>query len=171
MAAYTGPVPSFTDGVTVDKDDLNELVNALNATGAWTSYTPTLTASGSNPTLGTGSTAAGKYMRVNKTVICDFQIIFGSSMAAGSGTYYVSLPVTAATAKPYKWIGSANIKDNSTGNIGGPLGLGLPNDGTKVRIIYPATWPTGTSTEVTHAVPWTWAQSDELNGWLVYEAA
>jgi hypothetical protein len=169
---YTTAVPTLSDGVTVDAADLNEYADALNALGAaWTGWTPALTASTTNPTLGTSSTASGRYLRVNKFVVCDFQIIFGTSPTAGSGTYYISLPVTAATSKPYKWIGSCNIKDSSTGNIGGPLALGLPNDGTKVRIVYPSAWPTGTSTEVTHAVPWTWAAGDELNGWALFEAA
>ncbi len=171
MGVWTTAVRTWAAGEKVTAANLNaQLADFANGFGAFTSYTPTLTASGSNPTLGTGSTAAGKYLQVRKTVIAQFQIIFGSSMATGSGTYYVSLPVTASTTNPYRHIGEGYFYDSSASALLRPA-LTLPNNGTKVRATYPATWPTGTETSVAHAVPWTWAQSDQLNGFVVYEAA
>lgn len=171
MGSWSTTPKDWADSATVTASDFDtHLRDFANAFGAFTSYTPTLTASTTSPTLGSGSTAAGKYLRVQKLVIAQFQIIFGSSMAAGSGTYYVSLPVTASTTSPYRHIGEGYFYDSSTSALLRPA-LTLPNDGTKVRATYPATWPTGTETSVAHGTPWTWAQSDQLNGWLVYEAA
>lgn len=65
--------------------------------GAWTTYTPALTADTTNPTLGSGSIAYGRYKQNGKEVKCQFVIRFGSSgRNKGSGQYSVSLPVTAA---------------------------------------------------------------------------
>lgn len=66
--------------------------------GAWTAYTPTLTGSATNPTLGTGSSVGGAYTQIGKTVIGWAKINWGTSgTAIGSGQYLVSLPVPPAT--------------------------------------------------------------------------
>lgn len=62
----------------------------------YTTYTPTLTAATTNPTLGTGATATGRYYTDGKHVEGDVNIIFGSSLSAGSGSYRISLPVNNA---------------------------------------------------------------------------
>lgn len=66
--------------------------------GAWTAWTPALTAATTNPTLGSGSVQEGSYMQLGKLVIAHFNIQFGSSgQNAGSGEYRISLPVAAVT--------------------------------------------------------------------------
>lgn len=65
---------------------------ALGGTGSgttWTTYTPVLTGSTTNPTY----TASGQYIQVGNTV--HFNAVF-TLTAAGSGNYSISLPVTAA---------------------------------------------------------------------------
>ena len=69
--------------------------------GAWTATTCTVTASTTNPSLGSGGffTNSVRYVRVGKTVIVNGQLIAGTaSVTAGSGTYYFSLPVTSAVS-------------------------------------------------------------------------
>lgn len=61
-------------------------------------YTPTLTASSSNPTLGTGSSATGHFYRIGQQCTAMFFIKFGSAgVAAGSGLYRISPPLTASS--------------------------------------------------------------------------
>ena len=71
-------------------------LNALGipVTGPYTAYTPSLSGSSSNPTLGAGSSATGYYSQQGKRVWGYGQIVFGSSGTnAGSGFYGVALPV------------------------------------------------------------------------------
>jgi hypothetical protein len=72
-------------GQLVDADDLN----ALDSQGT---YTPTLGATTTNPTLGSGSTAVGHWWRSGHWVEGYARFEFGTSMNAGSGTYYISVP-------------------------------------------------------------------------------
>jgi len=62
----------------------------LTALGTWTAWTPTLTASSSNPTA-SNVTAESRYMQIGKTVIGKAQMTVS---AAGSGNYRIPLPVT-----------------------------------------------------------------------------
>jgi hypothetical protein len=63
--------------------------------GAWTSYTPTWTGSGSNPSLGNG-TLTGRYSKVGRTVTVHINLIPGSTTTYGSGNYNWLLPFAAA---------------------------------------------------------------------------
>ena len=134
---------------------------------AWTSYTPTLTASTTNPT---NWTQTGYYMRAGKLVICKFILTAGASVTAGSGTYRVALPVNANTTGSIEVSASSSmIVDASTGNIATPTII--INNASYLEWRYPATYPTGTSTAVSNSAPFTWASGDVIRGALVYEAA
>lgn len=65
-------------------------------------YTPTLTATGSNPTLGTGGFASGTFsVDAAGWVSAKGRVVFGSSgTAAGSGTYAIALPVACDANYP-----------------------------------------------------------------------
>ena len=63
--------------------------------GAWTSYTPTWTASGSNPSLGNG-VLVGRYSKVGRVVTVHINLIPGSTTTYGSGNYSWALPFAAA---------------------------------------------------------------------------
>lgn len=102
--AYTTP-RTWVTGELVTAAYLNTHVrDNLNAAfplgvDAWTSYTPTLTASTTNPTLGSGSTQAGAYTRIGRIIIGRARIQFGTSgVAVGSGTYRISIPVAPISA-------------------------------------------------------------------------
>jgi len=64
---------------------------------AWTTYTPTWTATTTNPTLGNG-TLTGHYKQIGKTVFVRVKLSWGSTTTGGSGDWRFSLPVTAASA-------------------------------------------------------------------------
>lgn len=78
--------------------------------GAWVGYTPTLTATTTNPTIGNGS-IIGRYHQIGKTVFFDMEFVFGSTSNAGSGNYAFSLPpslpVTNASGSPVA-VGNVN---------------------------------------------------------------
>lgn len=66
----------------------------LDGIGTATAYTPALTATTTNPTLGTGGSVSGYYTRNGQLVTGVARIEFGTSGTnAGSGFYLVSLPV------------------------------------------------------------------------------
>jgi hypothetical protein len=139
----------------------------LELASKYVAYTPTLTGSSSNPTLGSGSNAQGRYIQNGKRVAGYGSIGFGTSgTAAGSGNYLVSLPVTMRTPV------------NADGNVVG-WGQIFDNDAGAMRIVICAYNTTTTmlmriadgSTVVTHASPWAWAASDIIMFRFDYEAA
>lgn len=66
--------------------------------GAWTTYTPTWTASSSNPVLGNG-TLLGRYKALDaNTYIISVQVSMGSTTTYGSGTWRFALPAGVTTA-------------------------------------------------------------------------
>ena len=138
---------------------------------AWTSYTPVLTAATTNPTLGTGSTQSGYYSQIGKFVFYRFYIAFGTSGTnAGSGSYRISLPVNAATtggAGPTT-LGSLFIFDSSTSNAYTGL-MGNVSNATYLSDIYYAQG--AALAAVSHNTPFAWAASDQIRGFIVYEAA
>lgn len=135
--------------------------------GSRTSYTPALTASTTNPTLGSGSKAVGWYVYgPGPSVTYSFFVKFGTAgVAAGSGQYFISLPVTAADAHSgdQPAMGTAMIRDNSvpTNNDGTVY---IPGSSlTQASILVSAGGGT-----VSNNIPWTWAASDYLAGTITY---
>lgn len=141
--------------------------------GAWVSWTPVVTASSVNPTLGTGSVAAGRYAQVGKTVHATAFVQFGTSgVAAGTGTYAFSLPVTIDTsANRNGVVGMAYFQDSSTTFTGLGIVLAGASSGTAVIQYQPNNNTTGLATTLGAAAPWAWAASDTIRFNLTYWAA
>lgn len=132
----------------------------------WTAYTPALTATTTNPTLGSGSTASGRYCQTGKLVVCQVWIVFGSSGTnAGSGSYRVSLPVTAAS--PLRTGGAFPIGHGWT--LQASLGLVTVEqvDTTKVEMRVGGAGPN----VVTDGFPAAWGANHEISLSFTYEAA
>lgn len=136
----------------------------LNTIGAaWETYNPALTASTTNPTLGTGSTVSGRYGQVNKIVCGQGQINFGTSgVSGGSGFYYVSLPITAQSSG--KVIGQIQFYDASS--VAVYTGT-LITDTTTRALMYVGNPASPTS----NTAPFIWAASDFIRYTFQYEAA
>ncbi len=143
-------------------------VGAAAANGAWATFTPALTASTTSPTLGTASTTTGSYRRDGSSVEGDAQITFGTAgVAAGSGTYRVSLPVAAArTGAAANLVGDGWMLDASTNQLVTFVLRTFPGS-TTAEIYFTAT----TNFYATAAVPWTWAASDTIRYRFRYEAS
>ena len=163
--------PKLADGaVTPEK-----LITGTGTSWAWQSWTPTLTGASTNPTLGTNSVAEGRYTQIGKTVICQINIKFGTSGTnAGSGNYYISLPVAAKTAlSEYKSmpIGFLRAQDASTAN-GAVFFPEVETSTTAQLVYYQGIGGTGQASGVTHNAPWAWSTSDLVcAGTITYEAA
>lgn len=136
----------------------------LNTIGAaWETYTPALTASTTNPTLGTGSSVSGRYGQVNKIVCGQGQINFGSAgVSAGSGYYYVSLPIAAQSTG--KVIGQFQFYDSSAFAV--YIGTLISDTTTRSFMYY-----NNPSSVTTNAAPFTWAAGDFIRYTFQYEAA
>lgn len=134
--------------------------------GSWISYTPTLTASTTSPT---NWTQTGYYYKLGSIVYVKGTLTAGATMTAGSGTYYISAPVTPAVGEDYAEAGNVSIFDASASLLHKGQ-LQLDNTNTRFRIEYAAAYPTGGITLVAHNTPWTWAASDAIRGILIYEA-
>ena len=197
--AYPSTVDELTDGVPADgiaastalgsvsypHDDhhraLGVAVEAIETqlVGAYTSYTPTLTSlGGTNPTLGSGSSATGHYKRLGHRVTGYCSISFGSSgVAAGSGSYGILLPVEPANRD--QPIGTGYILDYSDGLrvlicAGLILPAVSPAADSKAILLVSNAASTGFGTgdnPVSASAPWTWAANDAITVSFTYEAA
>jgi hypothetical protein len=95
------------DGMVVWETDTERYVSFNATLGAWVflgqmltgTYTSTLTAVTTNPTLGTGGSANGRYTLFGgKFCTVRGSIVFGTSGTnAGSGQYLIALPFAAST--------------------------------------------------------------------------
>jgi len=157
-AARTTAMPTPTDGMVSVLQDTDQMQYYNGSSwltglpfGAWTSYTPTLTAW----TVGTGSTFTSQYTQIGKTVI------WSMKYAAGTGATFVgnptfSLPVTAATSTNYfngtpaiflcastfyagwAWNGSTTAVSINVGNAAGTY-----LTATTISATIPAAWAVG----------------------------
>jgi hypothetical protein len=86
-------------GETVTAAMLNaEIRDQLNSMfDAWTPYTPSWTASTTNPVLGNG-VLAGQYIKWGRTCTATVILTMGSTTTYGSGNYLFTLPFSAAAA-------------------------------------------------------------------------
>jgi hypothetical protein len=130
------------------------------------SFTPTLSSTGTSPTLGTGSAAQGWYTYLSEAVIYTFKITFGTSgNTFGSGSYQVNVPVSSALpfgASHHSSVGTIQLADASTGALtAGSCFVDASSSGTLLGLI-------SSAGIVTTAVPWTWANSDYISGSIIY---
>lgn len=135
---------------------------------ASSAYTPTLSATVANPTLGTGGVAAGRFLQLGKLVFVEFDIKFGTSgNAAGNGIYRVSLPVPGRTIFPL--IGSQPLPSYGFAvNLAvTAYPIGIEQDTTATVLMRRSS----NGVAITNAAPVTWGASDEFTGGFIYEAA
>jgi hypothetical protein len=128
-------------------------------------FTPTLEASTSNPNLGTSPTKTGFWWQQNELVHLVFSIVFGSSPSAGSGTYFVILPVPILDVgvTPLS-VGGGGITDAS-GADDRLIRFYWQSGDDADRIRFNGEAYTGAAS---NSSPWTWAQTDQIWGSMTY---
>lgn len=132
---------------------------------AWTAYTPTWTATTTNPAIGNG-TIVGAYVQIGKTVHARVTITMGSTTTYGTGNWMISLPVAAKAS--IRFSGHLESVDTSAASsvTGRVTGLG--------SVAYPVASPLtagGYDRPMTSTVPIPWANTDVLSMVITYEAA
>lgn len=169
------PKPEGTDLISNGYDAIADLADSVEAllgamfpqradpgpAPAWTTYTPTWTASTTNPSLGNGS-LIGTWTKVERLVFWRAALTFGSTTTPGSGIWFLGLPLAGGPATPTVGFttGRGALVDTSAGLRNGRDVL--INAATTFCLISEAgVYTSGPST------PWTWAVGDSVSaaGW------
>lgn len=150
------PDPEFLAGEPLSASKLQRL-------GDDDTYTPALTASTTDPDLGTTPTEAGFVWLNGQLVTLVVDIVFGTSPTAGSGTYRISIPAAypLAAGQPDHAIGQFRLIDSGSTEALAIAIIDGANDRFELRT-------TDNDALVTNAAPWTWAAGDALKGMVQY---
>lgn len=99
---------TWTSGETVTAAMMNTEVRDFSSgvQAAWTTYTPTWTATTTNPVVNNG-VQTGRFNRAGKSIDVSIAITLGTTTTIGSGTYIFAVPVTT--------VGIVNQTANGTG--------------------------------------------------------
>jgi hypothetical protein len=124
-----------------------------------TTYSPTLTQSSSNPTMG-ASTLTGRYTYTGHIGIATVQLTIGAGWTAGTGAFQITLPFTAAAGTG---LGSMWILDNTTTHYVGVARL--------ISTTLMQFYITGNANAVNETNPMTWAAGDILEATISVELA
>lgn len=114
--ATTRPLYTQYESLSIQSDGTNWVVLDHKCDTSTTAYTPTWTASTTNPTIGNG-TLSGFWTRNGDRLIGQIRVAIGSTSTAGSGTYRFALP-TGMT------IDSAKISLSTGSTISNTIGDG-----------------------------------------------
>jgi hypothetical protein len=133
----------------------------------WLEFIPTLTASTTNPTMGTGSALEGRYWQWEDLIIYRFFVQFGSSGASGgSGTYRLSVPEPIGLFAPSNSafsLGSVVLFDWSVAGHKELAAVGRLSATALQFYVDDAT--------VSHNAPFLWTNDDRLGGTVVYQTS
>lgn len=136
---------AFLAGQRLSADDLND----ASTRDAWTAYTPTWAASGTDPTIGNG-TLTGAYFRSGNLVIYKIEINTGSTTTYGTGSAYTfSLPFAFLGSIPA--LGQMALLDSSASAryartmyaFGSPNAIAISEGGSLVGPTSPFTFASG----------------------------
>lgn len=135
-------------------------------TSTATVYTPTWTASTTNPTLGS-SILAAKYIRIGKQCTYWGTLSGGSGISGGSGTWTMSLPFTAATWASSTILGSCMFTQIGANNY---VGVSyIQSAGTTLGFIVNTTAGSGVSGNVSNTTPVATTSNSNLSWAITYE--
>jgi hypothetical protein len=136
----------------------------------WTTWTPTWSSTGTQPAIGNGTLSA-KYRQLGKIVFVQIRFVAGSTTTFGTGTYYLSYPVTPASSYNTTsggWSLQGYCEDLATVayNVHGTRTADL----TKFQVIIYA--PQNANVQAwAQTAPFTWANGDFWQATGFYEAA
>lgn len=162
--AWTSP-KTFSANAVLTASELNtHLRDNLKALTEWTSYTPTWTATGGTPTLGTG-TLEGRYIKAGNLLHLRLALVWGSTTsAAGTTLWTFSLP-SGVTFSGLENQGPATAYDSSTQTVALGYTYGASGASTFETIF------TGANQRLGLTIPWTWASGDRFQVNATYEIA
>lgn len=168
----SGTRPTTREGATIYETDTDRYAKYTGSAweyfaGSRVTVTPTLSASTTPPTMGTGATRNAWYAYLpGPSIHYVFFIRFGTSGTnQGSGNYTVSLPVTANAALGVNGapaFGSCVVADASAGTFRIGTTYIDQTDLSTVRAIVESSVVLGSGS------PWAWAASDYVAGSITY---
>jgi hypothetical protein len=123
-------------------------------TGDWIAYTPTWTASTTNPAIGNGS-LTGAYRRIGQQVDFYADLSIGSTTTTGTGIWRISLPVVAVNAQ-WNFSYDVWILDSGVKWWIGYVGEGVSSGFTDKFEIWNPTF----TTQVSSTHPMVWGAND-----------
>jgi hypothetical protein len=148
--------------------DATAAISVSKLSGPYTTYTPTLTATGGGTPLLGNATVIARYLQIGKLVHAYGSLTLGSTTSFGTGTLELALPVTAAQS--VLW-GHGEAVDLSTGNRA-LLTVEAITDLAHMQFVGQTTFNgAGTGVSGTTPFPWSWATGDSLSWNTTYEAA
>ena len=126
---------------------------------AWTVYSPSWTASTTNPLIGNG-TITGRYKAIGKTVFVSVKIDMGSTTTYGSGAWRISLPVNAYAS--YSTSLPTLFYDTASGGVY-YQGTSTTDYSANTSYVNPI-WDKGTTygVAIDSVTPFTWGTSTKL---------
>jgi hypothetical protein len=140
--------------------------------GAWQTYTPVIHGSVTDPVLGTGGSAVGRFQQIgDKTFLVTGRILFGTSgQSFGSGTLSITLPVTPGSFGIGASLGQATVlSSGSFWGIGWTVAVGAAFQ------IYMSGSTTGAGTAAltgaSTPIGQPWGASSDIRFALVFEVA
>jgi len=145
----------FTSGDVLTAADLN-------AIGAWTSFTPSV----SNLTVGNGNWVWAYYAVINEILFINARFDFGSTSSL-SGVFRIDTPGGLTLIENNISSGFAVLNDRSL-SVFYP-GLVQPDDGGNQFRLVEQDYVSGSRAEVDATTPFTWVSSDRI--WLSCWAA
>lgn len=158
-----------TTVVDADITDARAYARIGGQLGAWSNYTPEVTGSVSDPTLGSGSSKSGAYTRIGDTVMGRALVNVGTTgFVNGSGILRVTLPEAAVHAEANEVIGAGWIFDSSAGSFW--FGV-VELDTSGSRAFFRVTNDASSAVQATFTAPFTWGQGDILSLNFTYRGA
>ena len=174
----TGPTGPTGPGITGPTGAASTVPGPTGATGPtgsfavnpWTSYTPILTGSTTNPVIGNGS-ITGRYMLTGATVFGEIRIIAGTAgFTRGLGTYKISIPV-AGVIENYQPVGQVVMRDEGPGVT--YFGTAIFNSGLNSVIelyIHSQVAQFDEGVAVTESTPFLFSSNDKILIQFTYES-
>jgi hypothetical protein len=132
----------------------------LNATGAWTAFTPTWT----NVTQGTAPSNTGQYSLFNKILFFRCKLVLGTGgVLTGAATLTVPASQTLAVTPTMTWIPTVQAVGIDSGVNSYTLGVAQASTTTMSLYVQTASGTYLTNTTTTNAtVPFTWGLADSI---------
>lgn len=150
-------------------------LSAYESVRSWGNYTPEWIAGTTNPTLGTGATAHGRYKIIgNKTIQVDIEFITGTSgFSGGSGQYRFTLPNAyngGVNELGYGLVRDSTIESSGTARMyNGSYYTGVCVAAKNQNYLIVYTNQTTSSSGINPTVPFTWGVSDQIILTCTYE--
>lgn len=115
MGVFTGSIAQLLSGAKIDGTTVLAWAEALQAeNGAWTTWNPVWSSSGTNPTIGNGS-VTGLYGQNGNKFWGLITITIGSTTTAGTGNYQTTMPpgISLFSGNAWEPLGVLAFRDSS----------------------------------------------------------